>query len=811
VIELLYDCLNRVSTKRAWDPNSALVYTITYEYDLMGRVYRTNKTVGETTDTTKNTYDRAGRLIRVEYPGGKTVSYQYDAAGNRTRLTYPDNTYITYDYDELNRMKAVKDSASTLASYTYDTRSRRTRLDYVNDAYATYSYDAASRLTTLDNQMQNGQHIYGYDYDKVGNRMIMTVTHNNEQPEAHAYVYDAIYQITGVDYPDGFDENLATDTEFNYDAAGNRTSVIDGGGTCTYTTNSLNQYSAAGTTSYQYDNSGNMVHDENYAYGYDPENRLVKVRKSGPYGTLTLGEALDSPLTYTTGGSGNWTTINGGEGHEDLNSAYAPSLAQGQESWLQTTVEGPGTVSFWAKIDPNDAGNDLKFYVDDTQRYNCESEEWEQFSWAVTGAGTHTLKWVYRRNSQSTAGTGYVDDVGWTGSLPAVPPPEPAVTNWRYLTYTYDVSGRRIEKKYDYETITKYVYDGDHCIAEYNAYNQLKRKYIYGPCTDEPICMIDSMTSPAVTSYYHFDALGSVVALTNSSGNTVEVYEYDVYGRVGASDASHPNRIMFIGREYDKETGLYYYRARYYNPQIGRFLQTDPIGYKAGMNLYVYCRNAPLTLIDPMGTQAFPPEFWPGGPFHNPEDPDAKSEWADTTTLLGTLEALLMIVNWVAGTGPTFPNYGDESAMVQLLKTDVRVEKARTMFRAQNSGKPRSEWQPVSFRDTFGLKQYWEYHIKPLHVLGSMKVSITAGVTISPHEGPSGGNTPGWVDGLTVTEPELETITVTNDMSWESAWRFLVYMGTGEKPVGESWERYDFRLFGTVHQEFRWQENVLGR
>ncbi len=352
---------------------------------------------------------------------------------------------------------------------------------------------------------------------------------------------------------------------------------------------------------YTYDDSGNMVRDGTYAYRYDPENRLVQVQKSGPYGTLTLGEALDSPLPYTTGGSGNWTTINGGEGHEDLNSAYSPSLAQGQESWLQTTVEGAGTFSFWAKIDPNDAGNDLRFYVDGTQRYSCGASEWEQFSWAVTGAGTHTLKWVCQRGSATYSSTGYVDDVGWTGALPALPPPEPAATNWRYLEYTYDASGRRIEKRYDYETVTKYVYDGDHCIAEYNAYNQLKRKYIYGPGVDQPICLIDTMTSPAVTSYYHFDGLGSVVALTNASGNTVEVYEYDVYGRVGATDANHPNRIMFTGREYDKETGLYYYRARYYNPQIGRFLQTDPVGYGAGMNMYAYCGNNSTNCVDPTG------------------------------------------------------------------------------------------------------------------------------------------------------------------------------------------------------------------
>jgi RHS repeat-associated protein len=93
----------------------------------------------------------------------------------------------------------------------------------------------------------------------------------------------------------------------------------------------------------------------------------------------------------------------------------------------------------------------------------------------------------------------------------------------------------------------------------------------------------------------------TLVCLTNSSGNTVEVYEYDVYGRVGASDANHPNRFMFTGREFDKETGLYYYRARYYNPQIGRFLQTDPVGYGAGMNLYRYCGNSPVGHVDPSG------------------------------------------------------------------------------------------------------------------------------------------------------------------------------------------------------------------
>lgn len=103
------------------------------------------------------------------------------------------------------------------------------------------------------------------------------------------------------------------------------------------------------------------------------------------------------------------------------------------------------------------------------------------------------------------------------------------------------------------------------------------------------------------TYYYHFDGLGSLVALTNADGNTVQTYGYSVYGRVGALDASHPNRLMFTGREFDKETGLYYYRARYYKPEIGRFLQVDPVRYAGGMNLYRYCRNNPWNSIDPFG------------------------------------------------------------------------------------------------------------------------------------------------------------------------------------------------------------------
>jgi RHS repeat-associated protein len=107
--------------------------------------------------------------------------------------------------------------------------------------------------------------------------------------------------------------------------------------------------------------------------------------------------------------------------------------------------------------------------------------------------------------------------------------------------------------------------------------------------------MIDLADSNAVY-YYHFDGLGSVVALTDSNGTCVQTYEYSVYGHVAASDPNHPNPFMFTGRQFDVETGLYYYRARYYNPYLGRFLQTDPVGYGYG-----YCGNNPIAYTDPDG------------------------------------------------------------------------------------------------------------------------------------------------------------------------------------------------------------------
>jgi len=198
------------------------------------------------------------------------------------------------------------------------------------------------------------------------------------------------------------------------------------------------------------------------------------------------------------------------------------------------------------------------------------------------------------------------------------------------VSFAYDPFGRRIKKVVDSPSTPRlrrtstlnYIYDNENIIAILNEKGNLITQFIHGPNIDEPIAMIryssiennnqcgNEPCGVDSVCFYHADALGSINYITNDKGNIIENYEYTAYGKPTIKDkngkeiekSSIGNPFMFTAREYDFETGLYYYRARYYNPNMGRFLQEDPIGFSGGdLNLYAYVQNNPVNFRDPYG------------------------------------------------------------------------------------------------------------------------------------------------------------------------------------------------------------------
>jgi RHS repeat-associated protein len=173
-------------------------------------------------------------------------------------------------------------------------------------------------------------------------------------------------------------------------------------------------------------------------------------------------------------------------------------------------------------------------------------------------------------------------------------------------TFRYDPWGRRIQKAGPNGT-TNFIYDENNVITEVDSAGNALARYTQGKGIDQPLAEFRS----SVPSYYETDGLGSVTSLTNSSATITATYGYDTFGNLLASAGSLTNPLRYTAREADSETGLYYYRARFYDSTLGRFLSEDRIGNDEGSNLYAYVRNAPVGFRDPTGLytlQGFGPE-----------------------------------------------------------------------------------------------------------------------------------------------------------------------------------------------------------
>ena len=170
------------------------------------------------------------------------------------------------------------------------------------------------------------------------------------------------------------------------------------------------------------------------------------------------------------------------------------------------------------------------------------------------------------------------------------------------MTLMHDPFGRRIQKSGPLGT-TNYLYDGPDIIEEVDSTGTVSARNTKGPGIDETLATLRSGT----TSYYEADGLGSVTSLSNNAGSLANTYTYDSHGRLSSSSGTLVNPFQYAGREFDSETGLYYYRARYYDSSTGRFLSEDPLEFEGGdVDLYRYVANNPVMYIDPDGLGKLP-------------------------------------------------------------------------------------------------------------------------------------------------------------------------------------------------------------
>lgn len=243
---------------------------VTFAYDAKDNL----TSVTDAGGTTTAQYDANGRLTKLTQPSGRFLQYTYDAAGRRIQTVDQTGFAVNYQYDANGRLSGLTDGASrAIVTYTYDAQGRLAKAQAGNGTYTTYAYDAAGNLLHLINYAPGGAVNSRFDstYDSLGHRVSLTTLDGTTN-----YTYDATGQLIGTTLPGGRAITYA------YDAAGNRISATDNGVTATYTSNSLNEYTAVGSTQYTYDADGNLVSETDAsgttAYTYDQRNRLTRIQ-----------------------------------------------------------------------------------------------------------------------------------------------------------------------------------------------------------------------------------------------------------------------------------------------------------------------------------------------------------------------------------------------------------------------------------------------------------------------------------------------------------------------------------------------------
>ena len=525
--------------------------------------------------STRYEYDAADQVVKSIDPLGGELLLKYDAEGNVISFQDARGQTTTFEYDLLNRLVKQTDPLKLSTTFTYDSRDNPLSQTDPKGQVITNTYDELSRLT----QIATPDDTITYAYDGVGNLLT-----GEDTDSSLAFTYDALNRPTIAQTRDVGYQPAATLTN-SYDAVGNRRQLGDSeGGLTLFTYDRVSRLTqlitpAGHSIDLSYDPAGRLKqtlfpNEVASDYQYDPQGRLASLSHTGP------GDAILASFGYTYNDVGNILSV--AEPTRTLEFVY-DSL---QRMTTGGTAASPETYEYDALGNRTTSSLSINHVYDDANRL-LENDDFTYTYDANGNMATKTAK-------SDGAVTTYTFDA--QNQLVMIAFPDGTTASYRY-----DGLGRRIEKNIS-GAITRYVYDGPAILLEYTGTNTVVARYSHGDRIDQPL----SMERRGEAYFYHADHLGSIRKLTDSSGVVANSYDYDSYGKLESIIEGVANPFTYTGRERDLESGLYFYRARYYDPETGRFISQDPIGFSGrDPNLFRYVRGNPANFIDPFGLFTF--------------------------------------------------------------------------------------------------------------------------------------------------------------------------------------------------------------
>jgi RHS repeat-associated protein len=555
----------------------------TFTRDISGNILSWMDAVN---DSISFLYDVDGRLTRTADLLGNVASFAYDGNGNRNWVKDPLGNITTYTYNYRGWPTQKVDALTKFTNFFYGETGCSScggggeKLTSLTDAVGSttsFAYDQRGLLTSITDPLQK---VTSFTYDVNGrpasrtdrNRTLLTYA-NTPTGKLESITYPDQTQTTyfydNLDRLTQMSDSIGT-SYFGYDADGRITSFTDADNF---------------TFSYLYDAAGNLLQitypgSSTVTYGYDAANRL-----------LSVTDWLGGQATYAYDQDGRLASFTQFNGIETIYSYDAASRLTGIASSVasyQFTLDGNGNRIGSAENQPLTAtpatGGSTIF------GYNAQKDR-------LLSAGALSYTYDFEGQLATAGNTGLVFD--YNRRLVAI---------GTDTQFSYDGRGNRLIATRSGVT-TRYIYDPwGNLMAEADS-NGITRKYIYGKG-------LLAIATPSARYCYHFNGTGSTVAITDMSQAVVNSYAYDPFGAILGQQEAITQTFKFVGQYgvMAEPNGLYYMRARYYDPSVARFISEDPLGFGGGdVNLFAYARNNPMNLVDPLGLWSLIVEYYYGG------------------------------------------------------------------------------------------------------------------------------------------------------------------------------------------------------